>query len=283
MPDHIIRIGNVEITALIDATIEGQFAPPASALFPNFTLDEWAPFKQFMVNDGTCLPMSITTFLVRSSGKTILVDTGIGGRKRPGMPSGRLPVALAEAGVRHEEIDIVIATHIHIDHVGWHTTQSGDASAATFPKASHVFNREEFDFFTRPDQVDLPDRAYVRDCVVPLPGLAEVSLVDGEYRVTDELTLLPTPGHTPAHISVGIMSAGEVGVIIGDVCHHPAQVTNSSWSPIFDMNPALAAPSREKLMQRIEAERMTALAGHFAYPGFGRVVQVDGRRTWRAI
>ena len=105
---------------------------------------------------------------------------------------------------------------------------------------------------------------------------------DGEHKLTDELTLLPTPGHTPAHISVAIVSAGEAGVIIGDVCHHPAQVSEG-WSPVFDMNPALAMESREKLLQRIEDERMTVIAGHFPHPGFGRVVRVEGKRFWRAL
>ncbi|MEK7693339.1 MAG: MBL fold metallo-hydrolase, partial [Chloroflexota bacterium] len=77
-------------------------------------------------------------------------------------------------------------------------------------------------------------------------------------------------------------SAGEAGVIIGDVCHHPAQVTEG-WSPVFDMNPVLSAESREKLLQRIEADRMTVIAGHFPHPGFGRIVRTEGKRYWRAL
>jgi glyoxylase-like metal-dependent hydrolase (beta-lactamase superfamily II) len=99
--------------------------------------------------------------------------------------------------------------------------------------------------------------------------------------LTDEITLIPTPGHTPSHVSVAIVSAGEAAVIIGDVCHHPAQVTEG-WSPLFDMNPVLAQESRERLMARIEGERMQVIAGHFPHPGFGRIVRAEGKRYFRA-
>lgn len=271
-----IRIGNVEIIPLLDTAAEA----PWSALFPNAAAEAWAPHKEFLSEDGSKLTLAISSFLVRASGKTVLVDTGIGAKDRPFFPNGRLPEAIAEAGVKIEDIDIVLATHIHIDHVGWHTTARDGGFVPTFPKATHVFNRDEWAYWTAPDVAKATP--WVIDCVQPLEGAADISLVDGEHRLTDELTLLQTPGHTPAHISVAIASAGEAGVIIGDVCHHPAQVTEG-WSPVFDMNPVLSAQSREKLLQRIEADRMTVIAGHFPHPGFGRIVRTEGKRYWRAL
>lgn len=211
------------------------------------------------------------------------MDSGIGAKDRPFFPNGRLPEALAEAGVAPDAIDIVMTTHMHVDHVGWHTTQAGEGFAPTFPSARYVFNRAEYEFFTTPEMLERPDQQHIRDCVVPLDGRATIDLVDDEHALTDELVLLPTPGHTPAHVSIAVMSAGEAGVIIGDVCHHPAQVTEAGWSPLFDMNPALASQTRETLMDRIADERMLCIAGHFPSPGFGRVVRVDGRRSWRAV
>ena len=271
-----IRIGNVEIIPLLDTAAEAPWA----ALFPDVAAEAWIPHKEFLSDDGSKLTLAISSFLVRSSGKTVLVDTGIGAKDRPFFPNGRLPEVIAEAGVKIEDIDIVLATHIHIDHVGWHTTARDGAFVPTFPKATHVFNRDEWAYWTQPDVAKATP--YVIDCVQPLEGVADISLVDGEHRLTDELTLLQTPGHTPAHISVAIVSAGEAGVIIGDVCHHPAQVTEG-WSPVFDMNPVLSAESREKILQRIEADRMTVIAGHFPHPGFGRVVRTEGKRYWRAL
>jgi glyoxylase-like metal-dependent hydrolase (beta-lactamase superfamily II) len=272
-----IRIGNVEITPILDAAIQ---APPVRALFPNVPLAAWAPYKELLEGNGDLLPLSIGCFVVRTGGKTVLVDSGVGAKARQGMPTGRLPDALAEAGIKPEDIDIVIATHIHVDHVGWHTTARGDGFVPTFPNANHIFDRDEWAYWTAPDVAT--NTPWVIDCVQPLEGVAEISLVGGEYKVTDDLTLISTPGHTPAHISVAVVSGGEAGVIIGDVCHHPAQVTEG-WSPVFDMNPALAMESREKLMARIEAERMTVIAGHFPHPGFGRIVRTEGKRYWRAL
>jgi glyoxylase-like metal-dependent hydrolase (beta-lactamase superfamily II) len=279
MSGNTLRVGNVEILALTDARTKG----PCNALFPDLGREDWEPFAEQLLDDCASLPVAITSYVVRSQGKTVLVDTGIGAKERPFFPVGRLPDAMADAGVAPESIDIVMTTHMHIDHVGWHTTQVGESFVPTFPKARHVFQRDEYAYFTSPEVVDLPENQHIRDCVLPLDGHAEIDLVDGEHKLTDELTLLPTPGHTPAHVSIAILSGGEAGVIIGDVCHHPAQVTNAGWSPIFDMNPALAKESRDNLMRRIAEERMLCIAGHFPSPGFGRVVQVDGRRTWRAM
>jgi glyoxylase-like metal-dependent hydrolase (beta-lactamase superfamily II) len=273
-----IRIGNVEIVPLLDASAEGG----CRTLFPDVPDEAWAPYHDSLVHNGQRVQISISSFLVRSGGKTILVDTGIGAKNRPFFPNGRLPEAIAEAGVKLAEIDVVLATHIHIDHVGWHTTEHDGAFLPTFPNATHVFNRDEWAYWTAPDVANAPANAYVVDCVLPLEGVAEIALVDGEHKVTDDLTLLQTPGHTPAHISVAIVSGGEAAVIIGDVCHHPAQVTEG-WSPVFDMNPALAQASREKLMQKIEDERMTVIAGHFPHPGFGRIVRTEGKRYFRAL
>jgi glyoxylase-like metal-dependent hydrolase (beta-lactamase superfamily II) len=281
MASHTLSIGNVEIMSVVDAAVPRA---PRHALFPQIAEEQWTPFREFLEDDGKSFPVVITSFVVRSGGKTILVDSGIGPRQRPYFPVGRLPDALREAGIGLDDIDIVLATHIHVDHVGWHTMDVGGDCVPAFPNARYVFNRAEWEFFTKPEECASDDRQYVRDCVLPLRDCgANVELVDGEHRLTDDLTLLQTPGHTPAHVSVAIASQGESGVIIGDVCHHPAQVTETEWSPLFDMNPVLSAQSRASLMQRIEDERMTMLAGHFASPGFGRIVRADGRRHWRAL
>ena len=277
MSGNVMKIGNVEVMALIDAEAKA----PCSMLFPSIAQEAWEPYCEFLADDCKNLPMTIPTFLVRAGGKTMIIDSGIGAKDRPMFPSGRLPDVLKEINVRPEEIDVVVATHIHIDHVGWHTTSDGKGGwRPTFPNAVHVFARAEFEYFTQPEVANSPQIPWVNDCVLPLVDVAKIELVDSEHHLTDELTRLPTPGHTPAHSAIVISSGGESAVIIGDVCHHPAQMMETGWSPIFDLDPGKAAESREKLMQRIEQDGMRVIAGHFAHPGFGRLLRVDGKRTW---
>jgi glyoxylase-like metal-dependent hydrolase (beta-lactamase superfamily II) len=274
-----ITVGNVEIMPVLDASAMA----PCAALFPTITDEQWSHHKEHLSDDLKLLPMSIASFVVRSAGQTILVDTGIGAKNRPFFPQGRLPDALREAGVPPESIDVVLATHIHIDHVGWHTTAQGDNYVPTFPQAKHIFNLEEWNYFTQPDVMKQPMMEHISDCVIPLDGKVAIELLDvgTEHRLNDDITLVGTPGHTPAHMSIAIASAGEAAIIWGDVCHHPAQVTEL-WSPVFDMNPTLAQATRESVLERVERERTLVLAGHFPFPGMGRVVKVDGKRYWRA-
>lgn len=275
MASNTIRIGNVEITAVADAS---GLSGPIQMLFPQVAADAWAPFSAYLTDDGKSLSMSITTYLVRSAGKTILVDTGVGAKNRPFMPQGRLPDALAEVGVALDAIDIVANTHMHVDHVGWHTTQDGEAYVPTFPRAKHLFNRTEWEYFTSAEIA--PTQPHIVDCILPIRDHVDITLTDAEYAITHEVTLLPAPGHTPAHQVFVIRSAADAGVIWGDLCHHPAQVTEL-WSPMFDMNPDQARASRDAVLQRIEDESLRVVAGHFPYPGFGAVERVDGKRYWR--
>jgi glyoxylase-like metal-dependent hydrolase (beta-lactamase superfamily II) len=278
MSANTIRIGNVEITAVADAA---GLTAPCNALFPDVHAGAWEPHRQYLGGGGTSLHLSITSFLVRSAGKTIIIDTGIGAKDRPMFPNGRLPGALAELGVAPDSVDIVANTHMHVDHVGWHTTRRGEAYVPTFPKARHLFNKDEWAYFTNPAVANAPGNAHIVDSVLPLQGQADVDLVSTEHQVTAEITLIPTPGHTPAHQSFVIASAGEKGIIWGDVCHNPAQITEL-WSPVFDMDPALSRKTREHVVKRIEEEKMRLVAGHFPFPGFGGIVRIEGKRYWRA-
>jgi glyoxylase-like metal-dependent hydrolase (beta-lactamase superfamily II) len=279
MSNNTMRIGNVEIVALSDVT---GLDAPRRVMFPDIPDEAWTDHAEYLLNDGKDMPLTVTCYLVRSSGKTVLIDTGIGAKDRPFFPNGRLPDALVEAGVRPDEIDIVANTHMHIDHVGWHTTLAGETYVPTFPKSNIVFNKAEWEHFTAPEVANAPGNEHIVDCVLPLRDVADIDLVDGEHNLTDEITLLPSPGHTPAHQCFAIMSDGAAGIVWGDICHHPAQITEG-WSPVFDMNPALAQKSREAVLHRIEDGNMRLAAGHFPYPGFGNITRIDGRRYFRAL
>jgi glyoxylase-like metal-dependent hydrolase (beta-lactamase superfamily II) len=271
-----LKVGDVTVLPVLDSTVGG----PPRYLFPGVSEERFAPYKHFLNADGR-LEFTIGTYVLRSAGKTLLVDTGIGGKDRPGFPAGNLLENLAEAGVRPEDVDVVVITHLHIDHVGWNTVERDGQWVTTFPRASYVVVKDEWDFFSS-DPVQ-SKQEYVIDSVLPLAGSGQLELVDREYAITPELTLVPSPGHTPAHSCVALVSRGEKAMILGDLTHHPLQLTETEWEAVFDLDRALACKSREAIARRIEEEGAYAIGGHFPTPGFGRLLQLDGRRVWQAI
>lgn len=277
---HTVSIGNVEITALLDCPI---------LMNPEFFMPEHADgIREEFGKDADergLLPMAITCYLIRSEGKSIIVDTGIGVRKRAGFPIGHLPEKLTEAGIAPEDIDIVIATHLHIDHVGWNTVPGDDGSVARifFPRARFLFQQREWDHWMQPEFTSQPNNAHLRECVQPVMDSGHVDLIGPEYAVDEHVTFLSTPGHTPGHVSIGILANGERGVIVGDASHHPVQLNHPDWSPTADTDPVLSARSREALFEQAIAERRAWLGGHWPYPGIGRIKRIEGRRVFGAL
>src|SRR3989442_6107475 len=120
-------------------------------------------------------------------------------------------------------------------------------------------------------------------CVWPLAELGLVELMAGEHSITRELTALPTPGHTPGHVSLLITSRGERALVLGDAAHNPVQVHETDWVSRADMDPELTRQTRRALMERLEREAIIVAAGHFQAPGFGRIVRLEGRRYWHRL
>jgi glyoxylase-like metal-dependent hydrolase (beta-lactamase superfamily II) len=274
-----ITIGNVEVMPVQDCAIlmDPKVFMPQHA-------EQWMAESGHEADERGLMPMSVTCFLVRSSGKTFLVDSGLGGRKRPGFPGGHLDTALKEAGVEPGEIDTVIHTHLHIDHVGWNTIETADGNAEVFfTNARHLVQQTEHDHWMRPEFMAAPEHAHLNQCVAPLIAQARVDLVRGETTIDQCLTFIPTPGHTPGHVAIGIASGGERAIIIGDASHHPIQLSHPDWSPAFDTDPVQSAQTRDRLFDQAAAEGRTWIAGHWKYPGLGRIVRLEGKRVFQAL
>ncbi len=272
-----VKIGNVEITQVVDTHMA---APPAFLFAGNL--------EQFLAENGATLdsngliPMRMTSFLIRSEGKNVLVDSGIGSRPRPGMPSGGLDKSLAAAGISPAEIDIVVHTHLHIDHVGWNTyTDANGDLRFFFPKAKHYIQQVEWNYWMTPQL--LTANPHLMECVAPLAGSGRVVFQSSEQAIDENLVFVPTPGHTPGHVAIGIASAGERAIIVGDASHNPAQLEHPDWSPPVDVDPELAAITRAKLVEECAADGRTWFAGHWAAPGVGKIVRVDGKRVFQAL
>ncbi len=292
MPEGTLIVGNVEVLALTDSA--GAFPFPLSQLFPQVSAEDWAPF-QHRYPDVFAGPDTwhnhFGCYLLRSQGRIILVDTGIGSTAtNPGMVTtlaggvdGRLMTELQAAGVRPDEIDTVFFTHLHPDHVGWNLRQGGPTPQAMFPQARYVVHQADWEAFKTPEVQAAFPFPFWEETLGPLETLGALDLLTGEQALTGEITALPTPGHSPGHMSLAIASGGERALILGDVAIHPAQVTETDWSALFDMDQLLAAQMRQQVFDRVEAEASTLVACHFPAPGFGRLVRLEGRRYWQGF
>lgn len=270
-----VTVGSVEIVSVVDGVMRGLPAGFFAGIPPELYT---AALGDGMGDDGT-IGVKFGSFLVRSSGKTILVDTGAG-EKNPAWPGGQLLKNLEAVGVMPDEIDIVVNTHLHVDHVGWNCTERDGRYEPTFPNAEYWIARKEWDYWTEP--ATAAEEAYVGTDVLPLKESPQLRLVESEAAITPEISLLPTPGHTPGHSSLAIASAGERAVILGDVAHHPLHLERL-WIAAIDELPRVSRRTKRALVARLIEEQTLVAAGHFTPGSFGRMVLADGHRAWRPL
>jgi len=270
------KIGDVSVTRVVDDEISSIGA----LLLPQATPEILRPIpwmSPFLDDEGQ-LTLSIHTLVVESRGRRFLVDTCLGNDKeRPIVPEWHLRSTsflsdLAAAGAPRESIDLVLCTHLHLDHVGWNTIRVGDRWVPTFPNARYLFARKEWEFWK--DQPEELGPA-ITDSVRPIVDAGLADLVETDHALTDEVRLEPTPGHTPGHVSVRIRSAGEEAVITGDMMHHPCQIAHPEWSTVLDHNADDSQRTRRDFLARCAQKPVLVIGTHFATPTAGRIVR-DG-------
>jgi glyoxylase-like metal-dependent hydrolase (beta-lactamase superfamily II) len=235
--------------------------------------------------------MSVHAFVIESAGRTIVVDTCVGNdkpRRNPGWNrlTTRFLDDLAAAGFAPERIDTVLCTHLHVDHVGWNTRWDGSRWVPTFTNARYLFARTEWQHWAAEAAARLaanpdagPEDDVFGDSVQPIVDAGLADLVDMDHRLTDEVRLEPTPGHTPGHVSVRIVSGGQQAVITGDLMHHPIQCSEPDRLVKFDSDAAMARETRRRFLACCAADRSLVLGTHFAHPTAGRVVAAGD--VWR--
>ena len=279
MPDNTLTVGNVSITSLSDGLLEFDLCN----FFPSIPEEDWQPYRDHLSPEGK-VSFNLAAFLIRSDGKNILVDTGLGPKPAdaPETPWGELMNDFQAHGIRPEDIDAVVMTHLHRDHVGWNLQSNDGRYSPTFPNARYWLSRADWDACHDPALIEarFPNAP---TCVWPLEDLGLIEFMDGECQITDELTTLPSPGHTPGHMSIVIRSQGESALVLGDVLHNTAQVHELDWASRADIDPDVARATRLTLVDRMEQEGMPVAAVHLPAPGFGKIVRLEGRRYWRAL
>jgi glyoxylase-like metal-dependent hydrolase (beta-lactamase superfamily II) len=246
-----LRVGRFEVRAIVDG--EGTFATVAEA-FPALagrTEDWWLP---------------IQVVLIRSPDVVALVDTGLGPQPRDFMPAAASHL-LRE--LEPEAVDLVVHTHLHVDHVGWD---------GVFPRARYVVHRNDWSFFMAPWQIRV--RPHLQR-LEPLQEQGLVDLVGGETEVAVGVRVLPSPGHTPGHVHVRVEDGDAAAVVLGDVVVHEAQLGDPSLVYVSDGDVQAAAETRSRVLGEAADERVPVIAAHFH--GIGRIDRAGDGFSWTQL
>lgn len=255
-----------------------------AVVYPEVPDSEWEPYRKIGLNDKGEFQAQWRGHLVRRKdgvGPKILVDTGMGpGPHEHTGKNGELLENLERLNVRPDEIDSVVTTHCHGDHIGWNVTWSGDEAEATFPNATYHIAANDWNFYSQSENSNEGFDRYV----APLESLGNLKLITGEFTLAPGVTTLPTNGHTPGHQCVKVESQGQVAVITGDLFHNVAQVSEQHWCPTFDWRTDLSTASRRWLMWRAQSENWIVFSGHLPTGrSIGRIVQSGDKPEWEPV
>ncbi|MER5792078.1 MBL fold metallo-hydrolase [Streptomyces sp. NPDC001980] len=272
-------LGDVEVIRVVEW--QGPFTP-ARTLVPQSSAGVWADNADWLAPDhwdptADRAVAALGTWVLRSGGRTVLVDTPVGnGRERPGWPGfhqwqGDFLGLLARAGVRPQDVDVVVNTHVHADHVGWNTVGVEGGWAPAFPNARYLVPTAD-DFHFGPENgygngVREDDRLVYEDSIAPVHRAGQVVLWHGAHRIDEHLTLESAPGHTPGSSVLRLASGSDRAVFVGDLLHSPVQILRPQWNSCFCLDPVQAEASRRRILERAAATRELVVPAHFGGPG----------------
>ena len=236
-------------------------------------------FPHYADAEGNLL-FSIHAFIIEHNGLIIVVDTCLGKGKLSSVPRwSEITTSFFEdfksAGFDALNVDFVLCTHLHEDHVGWNTIRKGERWEPTFPNAKYLFSEVEWNHWSESEYSE----CILKASIEPLVQNDLKYLITPPYQLTNGLTLVPTPGHTPGHISIEIVSMNEKAVITGDVMHSPVQCCEPKWEGASDVDPKMATDTRLEFLKRYESEGALILGTHFPTPSAGKIKRYGN--AWR--
>jgi glyoxylase-like metal-dependent hydrolase (beta-lactamase superfamily II) len=263
------RVGNLQLIVLDD----GSFPFPARYFFSNVPEQAWR--AELSTDLDGKITVGHNCGLLASCGELILMDTGYGDQSHNGR-SGHLLEELGRAGYRCDQVTMVVNTHAHGDHTNRNTLARHGHDDPAFPNARYFLGHADWDRFSGPGgQVHRFDQ-HLRS----LFDLGMLTLVDGPLQLTPEVSLWPTPGHTPGHMSVLVQSSGEMAIYLGDACHHPLHFSHPAWVSCFDTDPALTPLTRAWLFRMARDKNALLVCPHATAPGFGRLALAGAGVAW---
>ena len=272
--DAPLRIGEFEI----DPVIDGRIVVPASMFFPNVTDEQWLPHKQFLA-DGNMLEWPVGGFLIRGRDRLALVDAGAGHVEAAPEMGGNLLHSLAALGCSPADVTDVVFSHLHFDHIGWSSAEG----RPVFSNATYRCHAKDWDHFVTRGISQGPWAETLR--LPPTmswlgPVSDRIETWDGNTTVLPGIDVLDAPGHTPGSTVVVVSSGAERAALLGDAVHCPAELIESEWQALGDVDPALAKRTREALAREFEGTNVPIAAPHFPGMQFGRLLKGEGRLNW---
>jgi glyoxylase-like metal-dependent hydrolase (beta-lactamase superfamily II) len=269
------QIGDVQVTCIVEFKSAVPYDPERGMIIgatPE-VLAQISWLKPKYVSPEGHLLMAVQAVLVEAPGLKLVVDTCIGNDKPRrmtrgiGLKTGFLQ-RLEAAGWTRDDVTAVVCTHLHIDHIGWNTMLEDGRWVPTFPRARYLMSSKEYEFWAQ-DEEDDEQVAAMGDSVQPLFDAGLVQLVESDHVLTPEVRLLPSPGHTPGHVSVAIESGGQRAVITGDMMHHPCQIARPELLARFDSDHDAALATRQRLLAEWADQPVLVVGTHFVAPAAG--------------
>ncbi|MBS0245199.1 MAG: MBL fold metallo-hydrolase [Proteobacteria bacterium] len=270
-------VGDLTIHRIIEQ--ETAFLP-ALEMLPGLTADVLAENRAWMrqakaLDEKDILLLAFQSYVVKTPHHTILIDSCIGNDKPRARPMWHMKTddtymrALAIAGLSVDDIDFVMCTHLHTDHVGWNTRLVNGRWVPTFPNARYVFAQQELDYWSE-QNAKAPVPPFV-DSVLPIVEAQRHEVVGNDHQIGDHVRIVPTPGHTPGHVAFGIGRGKDDAVFSGDLMHSPIQALYPEMSVKFDVDPARAATTRRGFLERYCDTDTLCCTAHFPSPSVGKI------------
>ncbi|MEH2613590.1 MBL fold metallo-hydrolase [Bradyrhizobium sp. AZCC 1693] len=283
-------VGDLTIHRIIEQ--ETTFLP-ALEMLPGLTPEVLAENRAWMqkagaLDDKDVLILCFQSYVVKTPHHTILIDSCIGNDKpRPRFPKWNMKTddtymrALAVAGLSADDIDFVMCTHLHADHVGWNTRLQNGYWVPTFPNARYVFGKTEFDYWTEQHaKASVPTFA---DSVLPVVEAGRSEFVGNGHEIGDHMRVLPTPGHTPGHVAFAFGRGRDAAVVSGDLMHSPLQARYPELSFKPDVDPAQSAATRRGFLERYCDTDTLCCTAHFPSPSVGKIRRAGNGFSCEAI
>jgi len=275
------KVGDITIHRVVEQ--EAPFFDPLT-FFPTLSKDVLEENRGWMTDGGYLdrangeLVLCIQSYLIQTPHHNILIDSCVGNHKpRPTRPFWNMMNTdafernLKATGVSVDQIDYVMCTHLHVDHVGWNTKLENGRWVPTFPKAKYVFSDRELAYWTEAEKKDQAMAPWITDSVLPIVAAKREEVVKSDHSFSDIIKLIPTPGHTIDHYSVQVGKPGNDAVITGDMIHSPIQARYPELGMRVDYNSPQAGESRRKLFGHLCESPTLVCTAHFPSPSSGRI------------